>query len=119
MIYYWVLKYILYNTYTKRSLSTAYFEGGAMGLLVLFLVAPFLIFTGNFSKGTILFIGFLSFVFDSYMIRDNDHVDNKYKYIDLNRAALKPVFKRVYWFIVLDILFFIITLIIIILRQKE
>lgn len=39
MVYYWILKYILFTVFSKQALPSVYFEGGVQGVL---LALPFI-----------------------------------------------------------------------------
>lgn len=118
MIRFWILKYILYNSFTKKNIASAYFEGGCLGMLTIFPIMSVLMLLGKFNANKLIFIAPLLILINLYATWDDGYVNSKYKFIEQNKRTLSSHFKKVYWFIFLDILFFIITLIIVTIRRN-
>lgn len=111
MIHFWILKYILYRTFTKKNLLSAYYEGGGFGLLIVFPIMSFLMLIRRYEiLHIIILIPIIGALF-LYTGWDDKKVFSKYRYIESNKENLKNKFIHVYLFIILDILFYLGTLI--------
>ena len=104
MIHFWILKYILYRTFTKKNLLSAYYEG-------VFPIMSFLMLIRRYEiLHIIILIPIIGALF-LYTGWDDKKVFSKYRYIESNKENLKTKFIHVYLFIILDILFYLGTLI--------
>lgn len=65
---------------------------------------------GRFNAFKLIIIVPFLILFDLYFNWNDKKVFNKYHYIEQNRKLLRLEFKQVYWFILIDILFYIATL---------
>ena len=117
MIQYWILKYILYNTFTRKNLVAAYYEGGSLGILFTIPILSILMLTGFLGKTVMILAIVLLITIDTYITWSDEKVWSKYRYIEQNRDKLSREFRQVYWFIFLDLLFFVLTIIYVVIRR--
>jgi quinol-cytochrome oxidoreductase complex cytochrome b subunit len=109
MKYYWILKYILYSSFSRKNLIAIYQEGGAFGVLLLMPYLSYSLFVGNSYKNLDLIIGLIIIVFDILITWNLDKVYKQYDHFDRNKHSMQNEFNIVRWFIVIDIGLFILS----------
>lgn len=110
MKYIWVLKYILYCTFSKRNIIAAYQEGGVFGCLLAFPFMSFFTFIGQYNINVLYFIGFLIFAFEVAITWDYDKVMRRYHKFDLDRWQMEKELTIVRWAIAIDLAIFIMSI---------
>jgi hypothetical protein len=117
MMHFWILKYLLYSLFTKKNIISSYYEGGCLGILAIIPIISILMLLKLYEKVIILPLVLFLLAIETYISWNDDKVFSKYRYIERNKDSLRSKFKQVYWFIFLDILFFISTLIFVTIRR--
>ena len=105
----WILKYILYTTYTKRNLISSYWEGGGFCMLFLMPFASIWLIDVSRSLTHLFIAGFVRFIWYVYLAVDEKRTIDKYKEIEKNRKLLSSKFTLVRWIILIDILILILS----------
>jgi hypothetical protein len=109
MIYFYILKYFLYNIYTKKGFLGSYYEGGAFGILLILPLTSVFLILDFWSKVLLYFIGFLGLIFYMYLDWDGGKLHDKYREIGMNKDKLKKEFTIVRYFIFFDVLLCILS----------
>jgi hypothetical protein len=111
MKYIWILKYVLYCTFSKRNMVAAYHEGGAFGCLLAFPFISFFLIFGGYNIAFLYLIALLIFTFEIVITWNYDKVIDKYHQFDLSRWKIEKELKIVRWAIFIDILMLIFSII--------
>ena len=110
MKYIWILKYILYCSFSRRNLAAAYQEGGALGFLLVIPYGSFCLVFNGFTKEVNYIVVAAIVIFDIIITWDIEKVWEKYHYFDLNKHTMTRDFSIVRWAIFIDIVVFILSL---------
>ena len=111
MKYYWIFKYILYCATTKKNLVAAYHEGAAFALLLTTPIVLVSFIVDYWNMGVFLIICGILIAIDWTITWNDDKVDAKYHYLDLNKWKMEKEFNIVRWAIFIDISLFVFSLI--------
>lgn len=111
MKYYWIFKYILYCATTKKNLVAAYYEGGAFALLFMTPIVLISFIVDYWNMAVFLFICGIIIAIDWIITWDDNKVNAKYHYLDLNKWKMEKEFSIVRWAIFIDVAILVCSLI--------
>lgn len=112
MKYYWILKYILYCSTTRKNLVASYYEGAFIAWFIMspIIFLSFLLDYWNYALFLIL-CGLILLV-DWIITWDDDRVSTKYHYLDTNKWKMEKEFKIVRFSIFFNTLIFVLGFVI-------
>lgn len=107
MKYYWLFKYILYNTFSRKNFVSLYFENTVFVMLIIMPIMAIGMINNNYSKILLIFISLSIFTIDLIISSDESKIKKKYLSFDSNRKFILKQINCIRLIILIDIIFFI------------
>jgi len=107
MKYYWLFKYILYNTFSRKNFVSLYFENTVFVMLIIMPIMAIGMINNNYSKILLIIISLSIFTIDLIISSDESKIKKKYLSFDSNRKFILKQINCIRLIILIDIIFFI------------